>query len=448
MIETAHIFVLSLLVFIFGLGSRLLTRSVITGPLAFVAFGLLLSPDVCEVLGLGDLFGELGNLDSTIHLLGEITLIVVLFTDAAQIRPQALIRGAAIPVRLLGIGMPLTIVLGAAVAYPLFGELGFWELALLATMLAPTDAALGQAVVTSERVPLRIRQGLSVESGLNDGIAVPLVLVFASIASIGHGLEQDAMTGFQCTVFAGKQIVLGPLAGAAIGALGAWLMTHAIRRRWMEHSYRELAGITLAIIAYVGASSIGGNGFIAAFVAGIIVGNSSKEVREFLYDFAEAEAQLLMLATFFLVGVALAWQPLTTASWRVWVYGVLSLTVIRLLPVLISLLGLGLRPLTIGFLGWFGPRGLASILFSILVIEELPVPHSQQIVQIVLITVLLSVLLHGMSAAPFSAWYARALERNKSEAGYEFGRCPPDLVRKTTLASEPPDGFGDDDASG
>lgn len=203
----------------------------------------------------------------------------------------------------------------------------------------------------------------------------------------------------------------------------------------MEHSYRELAGITLAIIAFVGASYISGNGFIAAFVAGIVIGNSSKEVRECLYDFAEAEAQLLMLTTFFLVGLALAWEPLTEASWQVWVYATLSLTLIRMLPVAISMLGLGLRPATIGFIGWFGPRGLASVLFAVLVIEELPVPHSERIVQIVLITVLLSVLAHGMSAAPLSALYSRALERAKVKAAYEFGHCPPGLIRKKTLES-------------
>ena len=224
MIETSHLFILALLIFVFGLGSRKFARTVITGPLAFVGFGLLLAPGVCEKLGIGSLFGEIEHLDSIIHLLGEITLVVVLFTDAAQIRIKSLIQGAAIPGRLLAIGMPLTILLGAAVAFPFFGELSFWELALLATMLAPTDAALGQAVVTSKLVPLRIRQGLSVESGLNDGIAVPLVLIFASLASMDQGAGEHTMTGIQCATFAGKQVILGPIAGIVIGGIGAWMM--------------------------------------------------------------------------------------------------------------------------------------------------------------------------------------------------------------------------------
>jgi len=435
MIETSHLFVLAVLVFLFGLGSRKFSRGMVTAPMAFVAFGLLMAPGVCDALGLGAIFGELEHLEPVIHLLGEITLVVVLFTDAAQIRIPALIKGAAIPLRLLLIGMPLTILLGALIGSLFFEGLGVWELALLATMLAPTDAALGQAVVSSKEVPLRIRQGLSVESGLNDGIAVPLVLIFASLASMGHEMNEQAMTGIQCATFAGKQVILGPLAGIVVGSLGAMLMTRTIRRGWMEHSYREFSGIALAMIAYVGAGMVGGNGFIAAFVAGIAMGNSSAEVRENLFDFAEAESQLLMLATFFLVGLVLVWEPLNHAGWQVWVYAALSLTVIRMLPVAISMIGLGVQRSTIGFLGWFGPRGLASVLFSVLVIDELPVPHSEEIVQVVIITVLLSVFAHGISASPLSRLYAKKLEQRGDKATTEFGVCPHGLIQKRSLES-------------
>lgn len=439
MIETTHLFVLAILVFLFGLGSRKFSRGVVTAPMAFVAFGLLMAPGFCDSIGLGGLFSELEHLGATIHLLGEVTLVVVLFTDAAQIQLRPLIRGAAIPSRLLLIGMPLTILLGGGVASLFFEGLGIWELALLATMLAPTDAALGQAVVTSDRVPLSIRQGLSVESGLNDGIAVPLVLIFASLASMGHGMADEAMTGLECATFAGKQVVLGPLSGALIGGAGVALMTGAIRRGWMEHAYREFAGITLAMIAFTAAGFIGGNGFIAAFVAGLVMGNSTREVKENLYDFAEAESQLLMLTTFFLVGLVMVWEPLSNASWRVWAYAALSLTVLRMLPVAISMIGLGVQRSTVGFLGWFGPRGLASVLFSILVIKELPVPHSEQIFQIVIITVLLSVFAHGITAAPFSGIYAGMLNRDKNRVSTEFGRCPTDLINKKSLTVEDPD---------
>lgn len=434
MIDTSHVFVLALLVFVFGLASRTFSRTIITGPLAFVGFGLLFAPGVCEAMGIGHLFSETELFEGSIHILGEITLVVVLFTDAAQIQLRSLLKGAAMPVRLLGIGMPLTILLGAVLAAALFDELGIWELALLATMLAPTDAALGQAVVTSEKVPSQIRQTLSVESGLNDGIAVPLVLVFASLASIGHGVQEAEMTSAECAKFAAMQVTMGPLAGIVIGGIGAWLMTRAIRHGWMEHTYQELAGITLAIIAFVAASQIDGNGFIAAFVAGIVVGNSSKEVCSCLYDFAEAESQLLMLTTFFLVGLTLAWEPLREASWQTWVYGGLSLTIIRMAPVALSMIGMGLRPATIGFLGWFGPRGLASILFSVLLIHELPVPHSELIVQIVIVTVLLSVLAHGVTAAPLSTLYGRTTNQGKTATHDELGQEHAALIRKKSLA--------------
>lgn len=441
MIDTTHLFVLALLVYMFGLGSQRFARSVITAPMAFVAFGLLLAPDVCSALGIGHLFKEIEHLDPIIHLLGEITLVVVLFTDAAQIRLNALIRGAVIPARLLGIGMPLTILLGALIGSFFFEELGVWELALLATMLAPTDAALGQALVTSEQVPLRIRQGLSVESGLNDGIAVPLVVIFASLASIGqsepqamgHESQTVVLSAASCVAFAAKQIVYGPLVGVAVGMIGAWLMTRAIRHELMQHAYRELSGITLAIIAFVVAGSIGGNGFIAAFCAGIAMGNSSREVRENLYDFAEAESQLLMLTTFFLVGVGLAWEPIRHASWEAWVYALLSLTLIRMLPVVISLIGMNLHQSTPLFLGWFGPRGLASVLFAVLVVDELPVPNSGLINQIVIITVLLSVFAHGVSAAPMSRVYARTLGRKADDEIAEKQNCPLDPISKRTL---------------
>lgn len=425
MIETVHLMVLAALVFAFGLVSKRFASTVVTGPMAFVGFGLLLTPGVCDALGIGHLFAASEAFKNAIHLLGELTLVVVLFTDAVQIELRSLVRSAGLPMRLLAIGMPLTIVLGAALAAPLFPGLGMWELALLATMLAPTDAALGQAVVTSQRVPKRIRQALSVESGLNDGIAVPLVVIFAALASVGHSHGDDhagaAMTGAQCATFAAKQVVLGPLAGAIVGAVGAWLMAQSIRRDWMEHAYQELAGIALAIIAFVVASQIGGNGFIAAFVAGIVVGNSSKEVCACLYDFAEAESQLLMLATFFLVGLTLAAEPLREASWHAWAYGALSLSLIRMAPVALSLIGLGVRTRTTLFVGWFGPRGLASVLFSVLLIHELPVPNGELIGQVVIITVLLSVVAHGITAAPPSALYGKSMNRDPGPT-YELER--------------------------
>jgi NhaP-type Na+/H+ or K+/H+ antiporter len=402
------ILVLALVVFGFGLLSRRLGRGVITPPLAFLGFGMLLAEPTLELLGIPSPFGHGQHLEPVVHLLGELTLVVVLFTDAAQIDIRALCRGAGLPARLLGIGMPLTVALGAAAAAPLFSGLGPWELALLGAILAPTDAALGQAVVTSKEVPLSIRQGLSAESGLNDGIAVPLVMIFASLAGVGQMVEGEVQTLEHCLTFAAKQVLLGPLAGLVVGGGAAWAMSLAIRRQAMGHAYQEIAGLAIALIAYTGAGAIGGNGFIAAFVAGLVLGNSSRDVCDCLWDFAEAESQLLMLVTFFLVGLGFAWPVLASAPLSAWIYAVASLTVLRMLPVAIALLGSQTDPSTRLYLGWFGPRGLASILFAILLLEELHVPHSELIVQIVLLTVLLSVVAHGMTAAPMTRLFVRS----------------------------------------
>lgn len=424
------IFTVALLVFGFGLLSRRLGHGIVTAPLAFLGFGLLLAPQALGLLGLTSPFEHVDGLQSTIHLLGEITLVIVLFTDATQIDLRALRRQLGLPVRLLSIGLPLTVVLGAALAAPLVPGLGVWELALLGAILAPTDAALGQAVVTSDEVPLDIRQALSAESGLNDGIAVPMVVIFASLSGIGEMVGGEQRTASECLVFATEQVTLGPLAGLLVGAVAVVAMAWAIRREFMEHAYQELAGIAIALLAFTLADSIGGNGFIAAFVAGLVLGNSKREeVCSRLYDFAEAESQLLMLITFLLVGLSLAWPTLSAATPNAWLYAALSLTVIRMLPVALALIGSGLGWQGRLFMGWFGPRGLASILFAILLIEELPVPHAEALVEVVLLTVLLSVVAHGVTAAPLArAYSAKCLENGT--ASVPAGPTP---VRKRHL---------------
>jgi len=416
MLETPHLIAIAMLVLVFGLVSRAVARGVITAPMVFALAGLGMANGVAW-LGIGP-FADYEGVETIVHTLGECTLIVLLFTDAARIDIQALRRDGGLPARLLGLGMPLTILLGALVAWLLFPEMGIWELALVAAVLAPTDAALGQAVVTSDGVPPRIRQTLSVESGLNDGIAVPLVVLFASMASIGQPVESlgedaagHALTAGAGATFAAGQILLGPLAGVIIGFVGAKLVGASMKRGWMDHDFQELSGVALALLAAFGAEMIGGNAFIAAFVGGLTFGNSSKRVCSCLYDFAEAEGTLLMLLTFLFAGAALAPDALFGASWQMYVYAALSLTVIRMLPVGLSLVGVPASMSTKLFLGWFGPRGVASILFAILLLEELPVPHADEIFSIAMVTVMMSVVLHGATAAPGVRWYARRLEQ-------------------------------------
>ena len=397
--------VIALGILLFGVVSRRAERSVLTPPIFFVALGL-------AAAGLGAV--HLAADEAAVHLLAELTLVVVLFTDASRIRVGQLRRGHNLPVRLLLIGMPLTLLGGALAALGLFPHFTLWEAALLAAVLAPTDAALGQAVVSSPRVPVRIRQALNVESGLNDGIALPLVLVFLSAcASAIEGLG-----GAEYWLrFAALQVTLGPLVGALVGWFGGRLVAWATEKRWMNVTFQHLSSLGLALLAFAGAEQVHGNGFIAAFIAGLVLGNTvSESVCECLYEFAEAEGQLLALLVFLVFGAVMLPAEWSHVHWQAIVYGLLSLTLVRMVPVALSLLGTGLRWPTLLFLGWFGPRGIASILFGLLVIADSQLVARQEIFATVLVTVLLSVVLHGMSANAGAAWYSRHLESSDREA--------------------------------
>jgi NhaP-type Na+/H+ or K+/H+ antiporter len=391
--------VLAVVVFAFGLVSRRLEGTIFTAPLAFVAAGVVLGPAGLHL-------AEFALDEHTVLLLGEIALAVVLFTDAAQTNLRALRQNEALPLRLLGIGMPLTIALGAGVAALLLTDLTFWEAAILGTVLAPTDAALGQPVVSNPRVPGRVRQALNVEAGLNDGLSVPFLALFLTLAEA----EEEHVSANAWIRFVVEQIGFGVLVGIGIGLAGGWLVSRASRRGWIDESFQRLALLALAIIAWALADTIGGNGFIAAFVGGLVVGPTVERVGEHLIRFTEAEGQLLNLSVFFIFGVLIA-GLVESLSWKMVLYALLSLTVIRMLPVALSLLGTRLRGVTVLFAGWFGPRGLASVVLGLVVVEEAPLlPGRPEIEAVVTLTVLLSVLLHGLTAAPLSAAYARRIE--------------------------------------
>ncbi len=388
---------IALFVLGYGLVSKRLERTMITPPMVFVALGLLFGGQGLATLGM--------HVDQrVIHTLAEITLVLVLFGDAARIDLRVLRTELGLPVRLLGIGLPLTIVAGALFAKLLFPSLTWLEAGTLGAVLAPTDAALGQAVVSAPAVPLRIRQALNVESGLNDGIALPVVLILAALASIAGS---DDRTPAEWAQFAALQVTLGPLAGVVVAWVGGKLISWSNERDWMDGRFARLAGIALALLSFASAELIGGNGFIAAFVAGATLGNSQRGKCEFLYTFLEAEGQLLTLLVFLLLGVSLSWPALAESNPIIWLYVALSLTLVRMVPVAISTLGSGLRPPTVLFVGWFGPRGLASLLFAILILEESELPQEQLIFNVVILTVLGSVFAHGMSAAPGAQWYGR-----------------------------------------
>ena len=392
--------VLAAVVFAFGLVSRRLQGTILTAPIVFVVTGAGLGP-----AGLG--LVEFSLDDHTVLLLGEIALALVLFTDAASINLSALRQNQGLPLRLLGIGMPLTIALGTFVAALLLTDLTVWEAAIVGTVLAPTDAALGQAVVSNPRVPVRVRQSLNVEAGLNDGLSVPFLALFLTLA-----VAEEPLSASLWIRFALGQVGLGVLVGVSVGLAGGWLVRLATRRDWMTGSFQRLALLALALIAWALADEIGGNGFIAAFVGGLAVSPTVEGIRERLIGFTEAEGQLLNLSVFFIFGV-LVIGLIGPLSWEVALYALLSLTLIRMLPVALSLIGTHLRGVSVLFMGWFGPRGLASIVLGLIVVAKAPLLTGRGVVAL---TVLFSVLLHGATAAPLSAAYARRVERMAADA--------------------------------
>jgi NhaP-type Na+/H+ or K+/H+ antiporter len=403
----------------FGLVSKKLEGSIVTGPMLFSVFGFVAGP---ALLGLVPVHVS----NESVHLLAEVTLILVLFSDAANIDLAQLRRDHNLPVRMLGIGMPLTIVLGAAAALFLFDDLSFWEAALLAAILVPTDAALGQAVVSNRLVPVRIRQALNVESGLNDGIALPFVLVFAAFASAMHG---DTNAG-EWVMFAGKQVILGPIAGIAIGYAGARLAAVCYRTQWMSETAEGMIALGIAFGAFAFAETIHGNGFIAAFVAGLTFGNTLQHKCKFLYEFAESEGQILVLLTFAAFGAAMLPQALSSVTLVYVVFAIASLTLVRMLPVHLSLIGTGVKPVTSIFLGWFGPRGLASVLFVLLILDEAEFKNETTIFSVVIFTVAVSVLLHGITAGPAARRYGKLSQ--------SMGECEENMPVSEEPFSGPP----------
>lgn len=388
----------------FALISRRLENSLFTAPMIFTAFGLLLGP-----VFLGWINLPISN--EGINLLAEITLMLVLFSDATRIDLALLQREHDLPLRMLGIGLPLTILLGTGIAMLFFGEYGLGAAAVLATMLAPTDAALGQTVVSSPRLPIRIRQALNVESGLNDGIVLPVLLIILSIV----GAREETQSASDLLQFTLLQISLGPLVGIAVGYLGGQLVSFSARHMAITEVFEKISAVALAILAFGAAELIGGNGFISAFVAGLTLGNTARPICTCLYEFAETEGQLLTLFVFTIFGGVLVtdlWQQMTA---NVLFYAILSLTVVRMVPVAISLIGTRLRWQTHLFLGWFGPRGLATVLFGLLVLDESHLMARNEVTLIAMTTVLLSIFLHGMTAYPFSKLYANYAESMKDE---------------------------------
>lgn len=372
----------------------------VTPPILFTIFGFLLSTTLMETAGLS--YDE-----GSIHILAELTLILVLAADASQISLKELRQMKTIPVRLLLIALPLIIVMGAFAAKFIFLDISWYEAALLAAILAPTDAALGASVLAEKTVPLKIRQGLNVESGLNDGIALPAVLFFACFLNMMHQSGEE-----NWLAFLSLQLSLGPVVGVIVGWLGGHLIAKAAKKDWMTSEFQGVAAIALAVIAFALAEMVHGNGFIAAFVTGLVYGNLKVDYSKFLKEFTETESQFLVYLTFFLFGALILPEAIPHMTTQMFAFAALSLTAVRMIPVAIALLGTGFKLPEVSFMGWFGPRGLASLLFALLILEDLDVTQAEFIQTAVATTVLASVVLHGISAAPLSRIFGKWVDRN------------------------------------
>lgn len=398
--------ILAVFVFFYSIVSARFERTPINGALVYIAFGLALGP-----LGLGVMSLDVVGMEG-LRTLAELTLALVLFTDAANANLGVLKQSFRIPQRLLLIGLPLTILLGFGIGVLLFDGLSLFEIAILATMLAPTDAALGKAVVTNETVPSNIREGLNVESGLNDGICVPILFVFLSLATAIGDEGSISMLALKLVV---EEIGIGVAVGVGLSVVGSRVLKVFADSGWVTESWRQLPVPALAVACFAVAQWLGGSGFIAAFAGGLLFGRLAKHHKPKLLLAAEGTGDTLALITWVMFGAAVVGQSVGSFSWEIVLYAVLSLTVVRMVPVFLALAGADLRVDEKLFMGWFGPRGLASIVFAVIVLNK-HLSGGDTITMTVVCTITLSIVAHGISANPLIAELAARLKRTTGKS--------------------------------
>jgi sodium/hydrogen antiporter len=396
--------VLVILLFLYSLVSSWLERTVLTAPIVFTTAGILV------LLCMPEVRNRQGSLEVLLRL-AEVGLVLLLFTEASRTDLKLLKSIKNVPVRLLTIGLLLTILLGAVCAKAVFRQISIGEAGILAAILAPTDAGLGQVIVNSPRVPARIRQALNAEAGLNDGLSVPFLMFFVALSAPPAGGHRAILMEFIL-----EQLGLGTLIGTGIGLAGGWLLGLTHRKGWMSESFHQIGLVTLPLLCAMVCELIGGSMFIAAFVVGMAVQAGFKDAGRHGVEFAESWGQLMNLAVFFLFGLLVMrnWQQFRPAFV---LYAVLSLTVVRMLPVAIALLGTRLSWSTVLFMGWFGPRGLASIVLGLVYLERGLHQTGESTIRLaVMMTVWISIFAHGLSALPGINLYHKQLARLRAGA--------------------------------
>ncbi|MEM9027237.1 MAG: cation:proton antiporter [Pseudomonadota bacterium] len=375
----------------YAMVAKRMATTMLTAPMVFLAYGAALSQSGLMVHS---------QAEALLHVVAELALIILLFLDAAQIDLRALRQQHIWPVRMLLIGLPLSVVLGALAAWPFLSDWPLVAIVLVAAILAPTDAALGQAVVTNPIVPDRARRALTVESGLNDGLALPVILLFASLtASAVPGATTWAL-------FAAKQLILGPAVGLVIGVVGGVVLLWAKAAETTSEAFEGVGAIAMAGAAYLAAIAVGGNGFISAFVAGLAFGHIIQGQCKFVYEFTEGDGHLLSWGAFLLIGMVLVPEAIKHLTLATLGLILVSLVVVRPAAIWLSLIGTDASAPSRLFFGWFGPRGLATALFALLVVGQIDHPYAEPILAIAINAVWISAVLHGLSALPGARLYA------------------------------------------
>jgi NhaP-type Na+/H+ or K+/H+ antiporter len=392
-----------LLVYAYSLVSRRLEGSILAIPQVFTVAGILLVL-VAPALIRHDMASPVWL------LLAEVTYAIVLFNGATRVNLRVLRGQMQLPGRLLVLALPLTILFGVLAATLVLPGLSLWEAGALACILAATDTGLAERIVSSPRVPACIREALNAESGLSDGLVVPFLVLFISLTK-----ADTAGPGFLFLRVAAQQIGFGIPIGAAVGFVGGWFLGLARRRGWASEPFQQIAMVALAPLCWILSKPLGTSAFIAAFTAGIAVQTGFREAAAGIVEFSENEGRLLHMFVFFFFGTS-AGSVLADLHLAPVLYAILSLTVVRMLPVAISMIGTRLSAASVLFLGWFGPRGLGSIVLGLVAAQEIQATESSLLRLGLTATVLLSIFAHGLSASPGISLYARQVARLDANA--------------------------------
>ncbi|MEU6062236.1 cation:proton antiporter [Streptomyces sp. NPDC047097] len=386
------------ILFSWALLSHRLARWSITAPIALMAAGIALTH--------GDhppLTFEFDN--AAFEHAVEVVLALLLFVDATEVPGAVIRRERDLTARLLAVALPLTLCAAFLAGLACFPGQPAWLLAALATVVVPLDLAPTTAVVRDRRIPARLREVLNVEGGLNDGVVSPVFLLCVAIGVESHsgGSTDYAEALLEAVTAAGWALA----AGAATGLTAGWTLRRSWERGWTQASATRLAVLAVPVAAYTLSVALGGNGFVASFVAGVCFAPTLVRIGHSAVEMADDVVTLLTLALWFVFG-----QIVNDEFWDgfeapVLLFALLAVTLVRIGPVLLALIG---TPLTLGdrlFLGWMGPRGVTSIVFGLLAVVELPDERGGFIAQVMVMTVMLSIVLHGLSAEPLGRRYAR-----------------------------------------